>query len=183
MLIAEIVAAVALCLVVTLASYFVALYVEALKLRPRANALSFEHFDAHVLPLLKLEEPEGIRRYSMLRQLSLILLTADLTLMMNQGQPLEFALLEALVISTAAMALFAHVLPSILVTRTEGRWAEKAVAAARLLAILIHPLVILTGFANSVVELGGEPEEERAVSPAEDIEALLDAGQEEGLIG
>ena len=107
MLIAAITLAVALCPVITLASYFVALYVEALKLRPRANALSFEHFDEHVLPRLKLEEPEGIRRYSMLRQLSLILLMADLTLVMNQGQSLEFALLEALVISVAAMALFA----------------------------------------------------------------------------
>ena len=183
MLIVEVIVAVALCLVITLASYLVALYVEALKLRPRPSARSFEHFDEHVLPLLKLKEPEGIRRYSMLRQLSLVLLAGDLTLLMNQGQTIELALLEAVVIAVAAMALFAHVVPSILVTRTRGRWAERMAPLARFLIILIHPLVILTGFANSVVELGGEPEQERSATPAEEIEALLDAGQEEGLIG
>jgi len=183
MLIVQSIIAVALCLVITLASYLVALYVEALKLRPRPSARSFEHFDEHVLPLLRLAEPEGIRRFSMLRQLSLILLAGDLVLLMHQGEVMELALLEAVVITIAAMALFAHVIPSILVTRTEGRWAERMAPIARLLVILIHPLVILTGFANSVVELGGEPEEERPGTAAEDIEALLDAGQEEGLIG
>jgi CBS domain containing-hemolysin-like protein len=52
------------------------------------------------------------------------------------------------------------------------------------LAWIIFPVLILTRFASSVAELGAEEAAAKPAStPSEDIEVLLDAGQEEGLIG
>src|SRR5690606_6750403 len=84
----------------------------------------------------------------------------------------------------SALALFGHVIPSILITRTEGRWALGFVGLARVLAWSIQPLVLLTSFANSVVELGGEEVvEQRNGNGNDDIEVFLDVGEEEGFIG
>ena len=184
MLIAGISIAVLLCGVLTLAAYFNILFIEALRLRPHHAAKAFEYSDDHVLPLLRMPEHEGVRRYSMVRQTALVLLAADLTLVFAAETPGWVAALEALVFAFGAMLLFAHILPNLLVTRTDGRWAKAFVPLVRALAWLIHPFVLLTSFVASVAEISSdESPEEPATNGADDIDAFLDAGQEEGLIG
>ena len=72
-------------------------------------------------------------------------------------------------------------LPWLLFERTEGRWAVRLLWPIRLLLWSMTPITVLIRFFFSVVSLAEEPatrEEEAAV----DVEALLEAGEEEGIL-
>ncbi len=184
MLIAGILIALLLCGVLTLSAYFNVLFIEALRLRPHHAAKAFEYSDEHILPKLSLSEHEGVRRYSLMRQTALVLLTADLTLLLAAEFPSWIAAIEALVIAFGAMLLFAHMAPNLLVTKTTGRWATPVVPFVRAMGWAVHPFVMLTSFVASVAEISSdESPEEPASNGSDDIDAFLDAGQEEGLIG
>ncbi len=74
-----------------------------------------------------------------------------------------------------------QLLPSLLFNRTRGRWAGRLVWPIRLLLWLMTPITVFVRFFFSVAELAEEPvtaEEEAAV----DVEALLEAGEEEGIL-
>jgi len=182
--IAGLVLAVVFCAGLVLSSFLATLFVEALRLRPHRGARAFAYCDDHVLPRLGLEEREGLRRYSMVRQLTLLLLAVDVAALSMPAGPTWPTLVETVLVSVALMALFGHIVPGVLITRTDGRWSRAFVPAARVMAWTIRPVLLLTAFAHSVAELGGEdPEEENESNGSEQpIDALLDAGEEEGLI-
>ncbi len=184
MIVGAVIAGVLLCGVVLLAAYWNALYVESLRIRPHAQARAYEVFEEEILPRMKIDERDGVRRYAMLKQFALILLALDAALIAGSDRLTIAEAFEALLVTFSALAVFGHVVPSVLITRTKGRWALAFVGAARVLAWSIQPLVLLTSFANSVVELGGdEPEEHRNGNGNDDIEVFLDVGEEEGFIG
>ncbi len=184
MTVLEIILAAAICGVLTLTAYLHLLYVESVRFRPRHTARSFDFFEQELRGLLGLEPEDGLRRYAIARQISIVLLTLDMMLLALRNQGTLLAILEALFLSLIGMIVFAHILPSILFSHTRGAWAVRIVPLARLLAWGVRPLLLLTGFASSVAELGAEPlPEKRASGPSGDIDVLLDVGQEEGLIG
>ena len=72
-------------------------------------------------------------------------------------------------------------LPSVLFNRTRGLWVRRLVWPIRLLLWLMTPITVFVRFFLSVASLAEEqasPEEETAV----DVEALLEAGEEEGIL-
>ena len=74
-----------------------------------------------------------------------------------------------------------QLLPSLLFNRTRGRWVARLVWPIRLLLWLMTPITVFVRFFFSVASLAEEPvsaEEETAV----DVEALLEAGEEEGIL-
>ena len=74
-----------------------------------------------------------------------------------------------------------QLLPSLLFNRTHGRWVARLIWPIRLLLWLVTPITVFIRFFFSVAALAEEPasaEEETAV----DVEALLEAGEEEGIL-
>jgi len=74
-----------------------------------------------------------------------------------------------------------QLLPTVLFDRTRGRWAARLIWPIRLLLWLMTPITVFVRFFFSVASLAEEqvtPEEETAV----DVEALLEAGEEEGIL-
>jgi len=183
--------AVLFCGVLSLSSYLHLLYVESLRFRHREDARSFEFFESHIKALLKLQNEEGMRRFAMARQVTLVLLTIILVHLTLQADPFdvavpfELAILESVVLSITSLILFVHIVPSILVSRTKGVWALRFVPLARLIGWCMRPVLLLAGFASSVAELGADDlgDRKNGGGTSGDIEVLLDAGQEEGLIG
>jgi putative hemolysin len=182
MLIFELAAVVVLCAVLVLASYLNTLFIEALRLRPHASAKALAFSDDHLLPLLKMEERQGVHRYSLVRQASLILLTSVVTfLTSSHGEPTA-AIAEALLTVFGALVIFGHIVPNLLVTRTSGRWAVRFIPVAKLLAFVIQPVVLLIDFVASIAELGDSESVDDDIDGNGELDALLNAGQEEGLI-
>ncbi|HEX8985796.1 MAG TPA: hemolysin family protein, partial [Bryobacteraceae bacterium] len=67
--------------------------------------------------------------------------------------------------------------------RTSGLWLSAFAPFLYALALLMRPAVALFAFVQSLTELTGSPQAEaEAATPAENIEALITAGAEEGLI-
>jgi CBS domain containing-hemolysin-like protein len=74
-----------------------------------------------------------------------------------------------------------QILPSLLFNRTKGEWVRRLVWPIRLLLWLMTPVTVFVRFFFSVASLAeapASPEEETAV----DVEALLEAGEEEGIL-
>ena len=72
-------------------------------------------------------------------------------------------------------------LPWLLFERTRGRWAARILWPIRLLLWSMTPITVLIRFFFSVVSLAEEPAT-REEEAAGDVEALLEAGEEEGIL-
>ena len=97
------------------------------------------------------------------------------------GRP-TYAEIAQAVLGVILVVVFCNqLLPSLLFNRTRGRWVGKLVWPIRLLLWLMTPVTVFVRFFFSVASLAEEPaseEEETAV----DVEALLEAGEEEGIL-
>jgi CBS domain containing-hemolysin-like protein len=80
------------------------------------------------------------------------------------------------------MVVFSYGLPQLLYRRTAGHWLLPLVPLVRALAWLARPWVVSLEFFQSLVELADETAAEEKPTPAENIDALISAGTEEGLI-
>ena len=91
--------------------------------------------------------------------------------------------LEAFAFAWVTMILTTYILPQLLYRHTSGRWLRVFSPIFCGLAIVVRPLTALLGFLQSLAQLGSEEQKpEEAATPAENIEALISAGAEEGII-
>ena len=100
------------------------------------------------------------------------------------AQPLWRSLIEATVLAAILMLFVAHLLPQLFYRRTSGRWLLRLYPLLALIALASRPLLALLKFMRSLADLSStdEPEEEKATTQSQEIEALITAGAEEGLI-
>jgi CBS domain containing-hemolysin-like protein len=100
------------------------------------------------------------------------------------GGTLTFrVLLEGVIGAWLLMMLCAYLIPQLLFRRTSGRWMTHLMPFYAAAALVIRPLVLAFSFLHSLLDITTE-EENRGEVPtsAENIEALITAGTEEGLI-
>ena len=180
-----IIPAVLLCGVATLASYVHLLFVHSLPIRARENPATLKHFEEELRPRLGMDSRQGLFRFALARQLALVALVLVLTLLfVAEGGGVSEAIGEAAILAVTAVIFFVHIVPSLLLRRTSGRWLESLLPVAKLIGWVTKPFALLVHFVSSVAELSAEePRDNGATKPGENIEALLDAGEEEGLIG
>ena len=180
-----IVPAVLLCGVATLASYVHLLFVHSLPIRARENPETLKHFEEALKPRLGMDAQQGLFRFALARQLALVALVLVLALLFfTEGRAVSEAIGEVAILAVTAVIFFAHIVPDVLLRRTSGRWMERLLPVAKLIGWVTKPFALLVHFVSSVAELSAEePRGNGATTPGEDIEALLDAGEEEGLIG
>ncbi len=175
---------VALSALLALASYLHFLYAESLRLRPKVSEAALRLFQEELRPRLKLDPDAGVQRFAAAKQGLILLLALNLAFIFEYrvGFTVQ-GLLECLLVAGVLLAIFAYVMPHVLVTRTSGHWALRMVLPARLLSFAVQPLLLVAGFGYSIADLGVEtPPEETPPTPSENIEALMDAGQEEGML-
>ncbi|HYM09338.1 MAG TPA: hemolysin family protein [Bryobacterales bacterium] len=174
-----------LCASLTLASYLQLLYTESVRLRPRETARSLAFFEETLRPQLKLEPEAGVQRFAAVKQSLLLLLAMDLAYLACARRGLAVERLgEALVLAAVLLVLFGYAAPHALVTRTAGKWAQGFLGCARLLSAAVAPLLLVAGFACSIADLSAEAKPpETPATHEENIEALIEAGEEEGLLG
>jgi len=73
-------------------------------------------------------------------------------------------------------------LPFVFFARTNGAWLVRWTPLLRLMIYTLLPVTLVLGFLQSVTSLTRQQAEEQSDSPAEAVDALIEAGQEEGII-
>ena len=158
------------------------LYLESLRLRSR-DLPALEFFKNTLEGKIGLETDEGALAFSLIKHAALALMGV-LVLADFLGASLNWTVLaEALLGSLAVMLVTSYALPQILYRRTSGRWLGPMVPLVRMLALLAKPATAVFTFFYSLVEIADTKSgAEEPPTPAENIEALITAGAEEGLI-
>lgn len=176
-------AAILLCGTLALASVLVRLYGGASNLRKRPAGGTFARFAEEVMPRLGYAPENGQARFALVQFASLTLLSIDLFYLGSLRSALWFAAAEAMVLSGMAVVLCALVVPAVASVRGRGRWLVRLTWPARLLGAVAQPLLFLADFVESIAGVGADPARKgHPQRPNGEIDALLDAGQQEGLI-
>jgi putative hemolysin len=176
--VATIVWAVLLCLITVVQI----LYTESLRLRSR-DLPALQFFKETLEDRIGVQGDDGVLAFSLIKH-TLVLLLGVCFLATREGDPALWQnLFEAALFAWLTMLLSTYVLAQVLYRKTSGRWLLPLAPLLRACALLVRPLTALLGFFQSLVELS-EPATaaEEAAKPAQDIEALISAGEEEGLI-
>ncbi|MDP9170921.1 MAG: hemolysin family protein, partial [Acidobacteriota bacterium] len=100
------------------------------------------------------------------------------------GTPLNPGeLFEGIAVSWVFLMLSAYLIPQLLFRRTSGRWLGALQPFLTGSALVMRPLVLAFGFLHSLLDVvKQEPQRDEAATSAENIEALISAGAEGGLI-
>jgi CBS domain containing-hemolysin-like protein len=175
-----------LVLVETLASYISRVYSEFGKILTREIEENLDAWEELVEPQLGLSREHAGLCAAVLQQLSLGLIALgfgavlfDRAPFLARPTPAEIA--QAILAVILVVVFCNQLLPTLLFNRTRGRWVKRLVWPIRFLLWLMTPITVFVRFFFSVASLAEEqatPEEETA----DDVEALLEAGEEEGIL-
>ncbi len=159
------------------------LYMESMRLRTRdLPALKF--FKDTLEDKLGLKTEQGASCFSMIKHSLLVILGTLYFAAFADGTPWQWSIFwQATVSVWLTMMAVSYALPQLLYRRTSGQWLIPLVPLLRGLAWIARPFVALLSFFQSLIDLA-DPEagQEEEPTPAENIEALISAGTEEGLI-
>jgi CBS domain containing-hemolysin-like protein len=173
-------------LVETLASYTSRVYAEFGKILTREEQDNLDAWEEQIEPQIGLSRDHAAMSAAMLQQLALCAIALEFGMVLFDRAPLlarpTYGEIAQAVLSVVLVVVFCNqVIPWLLFNRTRGVWAVRLIWPIRLLLWLMTPITVLVRFFFSVVALAEEPasaEEESAV----DVEALLEAGEEEGIL-
>ena len=177
---------VVLATIVMIAAYMARVYSEFGKILSREVQDNLDAWEQHVEPRLWMSRERASLAASVLMHLSMGGMALVIgTVLFDRAPVLARPTYEEIaqaVLSVILVAVFCtQVLPFLLFQRTQGLWVVRLIWVVRLLLFLVFPVTLLISFLLSVANLAEEPvtAEEEA---AGDVEALLEAGQEEGIL-
>lgn len=172
--------AAAVALIVTLVTCIQLLYLESLRIRTRElPALIF--FREALEPRIGLETERGALTFSLVKHVGIGILGCLILAITIDSSPLWEALAGAFLLTGLGTVLGAHLIPQIVYRKTDGRGLAALVPVFRVLALAARPLTWIVEFLQSLFELG-RPAPGEEVAAEEHIEALISAGEEEGII-
>jgi CBS domain containing-hemolysin-like protein len=175
-----------LALVELLASYISRVYSEFGKILSHEVQDNLDAWEEQVEPQLGLSREHAAISAAVLQQLALGVIALEFgAVLFDRGPrtegPSYAEIVQAVLGLVLVVAFCNQIFPSLLFNHTRGRWAARLVWPIRLLLWLMTPITVFIRFFNSVASLAekpASPEEESAV----DVEALLEAGEEEGIL-
>jgi CBS domain containing-hemolysin-like protein len=172
--------------VLTLAAYMVRVYSEFGKILSREVQDNLDAWEQHVEPRLWMSRERASLSASVLMHLAMGLLALELGAVLFGSSPvLGWPNAEEIAQSVLAVVLVAvfctQLMPFLLFQRTRGLWVVRLLWPVRMMLFLTFPVTLFVSFLLSIATLAEEPvtaEEETAG----DVEALLEAGEEEGIL-
>jgi putative hemolysin len=169
--------------VLTLSSYVERIHHEKGKILSREFQENIEVYELKVEPRLGPAAARAPLTMAVLSHLSTALIAMLLVyLVMAEGawQPAEIA--QAVLAIILVVVIFDRLLPYIFFTRTRGGWLEHFAPVLLALIYLLLPVTVVIGFCQQIAALSepGAPAEPE--SQAEAVDALIEAGQVEGIL-
>jgi putative hemolysin len=158
------------------------LYLESLRLRTR-DLPSLKFFKEMLEDKIGLKTEEGAGAFSLIKHSLVVCLTILFFAWFADGKPWNVRVLwETGVGVWLTMVATAFALPQLLYRRTSGRWLLALLPVLRVLALIARPAEAVLSFFQSLIDLADDTEAAEDPTAAENIEALISAGTEEGLI-
>jgi putative hemolysin len=174
---------VALSLLLGLVTFVQLLYLESLRLRTR-DFPAIKFFKETLEDKIGFQTDDGAGSFTLVKHTTILLIGILYFLVFADDQAWTWPeALETVVASWLTMMAMAYVLPQVLYRRTAARWLLPLAGLIRTVGMLAKPFVAVLSFFQSLVELTDDGNgDEEPPTQAENIEALISAGTEEGLI-
>jgi putative hemolysin len=167
-----------------LAAFADRVYAESNRFLGRDEGGALEAWERVVEPRLRLSRESAAASASVLRQVCfgaialMLALHSDIWTGGLSFRPVALLAFELLLV----MILFDRLLPQLLWTRTHGNWLRRAALPIAALFYLVLPVTLGIGLVLSIAGLA-EPEADEQERPQrEAVDALLEAGEEEGIL-
>lgn len=166
-----------------LASYVDRVYQEIGKFLSRDFQDNIDVFEQKVEPALHVSRARAGLSMAVLKQLT----TATISLLIGFAIFTDqawtgYEIMQAAISLIVMVILFNQFLPFVFFSRTNGTWLVRWIWLLRILIYLVLPITIVLGFLQSVASLTRENTREEPETAAEAVDALIEAGQEEGII-
>ncbi|QNI32478.1 HlyC/CorC family transporter [Alloacidobacterium dinghuense] len=176
-----------LLMVLTLASYVDRLYSEMGKFLSREFQENIDAWEQRVEPKLGLSREHLTLSAAVLSQLSLACLTLIFGMLLFDrasavDRPTFGEIGQAVLGVVLVIVLFNRLLPFVFFTRTRGLWVVRVRWLLQFLFYLMLPVTLFLGFLLSIAALAEPPKTEEDTTSSEAVEALIEAGEEEGII-
>jgi CBS domain containing-hemolysin-like protein len=170
----------------TLASYISRVYSEFGKILTREVQENLDAWAERAEPRIGLSREHAYLCAVVLQQLALGMMALEFGAVLfdripNVGRPTALEVTQAGLGVVLVVIFCNQLIPSFLFNRTRGVWAARLIWPIRLLLWAVTPITVFIRFFFSVGTLVERPvisEEE----PAADVEALIEAGEEEGIL-
>jgi len=158
------------------------LYMDSLRLRSR-DLPALQFFKATLEERIGLETETGALAFSVIKHTLLLLLGLCFMAVQfgNTSAPWQ-SFFEAALFAWLTMLVTTYMLAQVLYRKTRGRWLVPLAPVLRVCALMVRPLTAILGFFQSLVELSAPETTSEEAGANGDIEALISAGEEEGLI-
>jgi len=167
----------------TLVSYVDRVYQEVGKFLSREFQDNIDVFEQKVEPELQVSRSRAALSMAVLTQLTIAAITLLIGfLVFSDPQWSIYEILQAAVSLILIVVLCNQFLPFVFFSRTRGTWLIRWILFIKILIYLIRPVTIVLGFMQSVASLTKQNTNEQPESPTEAVDALIEAGQEEGII-
>lgn len=173
-------------LLVTLVTCIQILYLESMRIVAR-ELPSLQFFKETLENKIGISTERGALTFSVVKHVGLAVSGCLLLAVTAQGASLQsFSLGESLAVACLlagiATVLGTYIIPQIVYRKSTGRGLLLLVPLFRGVAIAMRPFIWALEFAQSLFELGGAEPAAQKPSAEEHIEALITAGEEEGII-
>jgi putative hemolysin len=179
------IAAVLLLLLVllTVVSYVDRLYTEIGKFLSREFQDNIDNFEQKVEPRLGVSRTRALLSMAVLTHLT----TAAIAMLVGFSVFRDRAwsaheILQATLSLILIIIVCNRFLPFLFFSRTKGLWLTRWTLLLRALIYLVLPVTLVLGFLQSVTSLTKEHSDEPPETQAEAVDALIEAGQEEGIL-
>lgn len=169
--------------ILTLVSYVDSLYAEMGKFLSREFQENIEVYEQEIEPRLTVSRSRVSLSMAVLVPITMAgiaLVIGVVTFMDRAGRLSEIA--QAAVSIVLVVIVFNRLLPFVFFTRTKGKWLQHFVWPLRILVYVTLPVTLVLGFCLSVATLTEERPSEQPEHPSEAVDALIEAGREEGIL-
>ncbi len=177
---------VVLATVLTLAAYMTRVYAEFGKILSREVQDNLDAWELQVEPRLGLDREQAALSSQVLMHGAMGLLALEVGRILfdrapGLAKPTVEEMGQALLAVVLAVVFCTQLVPFLLFQRTRGVWVVRLVWVVRALLYLALPVTLMVSALISIASLAEEPVTEEEET-AGDVEALLEAGEEEGIL-
>jgi len=167
----------------TLVSYVDRLYTEIGKFLSREFQDNINAFEQRIEPKLRVSRARASLSMAILTQLVIAAIGMLLGFAVFRDRMWNvYEILQAALSLILIVIVCNRFLPFVFFSRTNGEWLANWTLLLRGLIYLVLPVTLVLGFLQSVTALTREHAEEAPDTQAEAVDALLEAGQEEGIL-